>query len=204
MAKPTCTATSKQTGKRCGAYPPAGSAVCRYHGGLAPQVRAAAVRRLQAEEARADLVRLGVSIETTGPEALEALLHEAAGNVAVLRSMVAELGREELYGPKFVYPTVAIGPDGEAVTVSISDGKGQEQTAIPHVLVVMYDAERDRLARLAKDCVALDLDARRTAVAEASATRLFDAIGRAFDRAGLDHDQVAAVKLALANELRAA
>jgi hypothetical protein len=203
VAKPTCTATSKQTGKRCGAYPPPGSAVCRYHGGLAPQVRAAAVRRLQAEEARADLVRLGVSIETTPVEALQAMLDEAAGNVAVLRSMVHELSPDEWYGPKFG-PGMKHRAQGDAGVIPVESTWPAENTQLPHVLVVMYGEERDRFTRLARDCAGLDLDARRTAVAEASATRLFGAIGRAFDRAGLDHDQVAAVKLALANELRAA
>jgi hypothetical protein len=41
-----CTATSKQTGERCRLNPVPGSAVCRFHGGAAPQTQAAARRRL--------------------------------------------------------------------------------------------------------------------------------------------------------------
>jgi len=198
-----CTATSKQTGQRCRAWPPPGSTVCRWHGGAAPQVVAAAVRRLQAAEARADLERLGVAIETTPLEALEALLWEAAGNVAVLRAMVHELPRAELYGPKFA-PGVIHRAQGDAGVIPVAETAPRELTAIPHVLVVMYDAERDRLAAIARACAALGLDERRVRLAEAAADRLFAAVGRALDRAGLDADQAQAVRLSLANELRAA
>ena len=43
-----CHATSKQTGRQCGAWAIRGGSVCRYHGGLAPQVIAKAEDRLKA------------------------------------------------------------------------------------------------------------------------------------------------------------
>lgn len=43
--KPQCTARSKQTGERCKQRPVKGGTVCRFHGGRAPQVAAAAVQR---------------------------------------------------------------------------------------------------------------------------------------------------------------
>ena len=48
-----CTATSKQSGKRCGHWPVPGATVCKWHGGGAPQVRAAAEQRLQEAQALA-------------------------------------------------------------------------------------------------------------------------------------------------------
>jgi len=48
-----CTATSKQSGKRCGHWPVPGATVCKWHGGGAPQVRAAAERRVQEQQALA-------------------------------------------------------------------------------------------------------------------------------------------------------
>ena len=47
--KVTCKATNRQ-GKRCGKPPIPGGAVCRMHGGAAPQVRDAAEARLRALE----------------------------------------------------------------------------------------------------------------------------------------------------------
>ena len=41
-----CRATSKRTGLQCGAFVTNGAAVCKWHGGKAPQVMAAAQRRL--------------------------------------------------------------------------------------------------------------------------------------------------------------
>lgn len=41
-----CTATSKQTGQRCRNKAIPGGTVCRFHGGNAPQVRAAALARI--------------------------------------------------------------------------------------------------------------------------------------------------------------
>ena len=43
-----CTATSKTTGNRCTRPAIPGGSVCRYHGGAAPQVKAAAAARLRA------------------------------------------------------------------------------------------------------------------------------------------------------------
>src|SRR5262245_26164447 len=42
-----CSAHSKQTKKQCGRKAIPGGTVCRYHGGAAPQVKAAADRRIQ-------------------------------------------------------------------------------------------------------------------------------------------------------------
>lgn len=47
-ARRACSGTSKQTGKPCGATPPPGALVCKWHGGAAPQVKQAAAERLLA------------------------------------------------------------------------------------------------------------------------------------------------------------
>ncbi len=45
----TCTGTSKQTKERCGNPPIKGGKVCKFHGGAAPQVKAAGARRVLEE-----------------------------------------------------------------------------------------------------------------------------------------------------------
>lgn len=52
-----CTATSKRTGRRCGQLVPAGGprAVCKWHGGAAPQVEAQRQVRLALAEVKQDL-----------------------------------------------------------------------------------------------------------------------------------------------------
>jgi hypothetical protein len=48
MGAQQCTARSKQSGQRCKQRVVPGAAVCHYHGGAAPQVKAAALERLRA------------------------------------------------------------------------------------------------------------------------------------------------------------
>ena len=44
---PQCKAQSSRTGKRCGKVAILGGTVCRFHGGAAPQVKAAAAQRVR-------------------------------------------------------------------------------------------------------------------------------------------------------------
>jgi hypothetical protein len=215
MSPVRCSATSKRTGQRCGAYVRDGATVCRHHGGRAPQALAAADRRLVAARARADLERLGVSIETTPVEALEAMLWEAAGNVAVLRALVSELAAHPVIevDPERVEEGAEAQPHGgwlrrrtaDGGTVVLVDGiygPDHNGDGKPHVLVTLYGEERDRLARLAKDCAGLGLDERRVRVAEATTERLFGAVRAAIDAAGLAGAQREAFTRTLAAGLR--
>lgn len=55
-----CTGTSKQSGERCGRPAIPGGTVCNFHGGKAPQVVAAAQRRLVEEGATKELAKIKV------------------------------------------------------------------------------------------------------------------------------------------------
>lgn len=184
MTAAHCQATSKRTGQQCRGWAIPGGTVCRIHGGRAPQVQEAARRRLLAAEAEADLARLGVSIETTPVEALEAMLWEAAGNVAVLRQMVNDL--TPVYGDMYHQNGSLTGE------------------AKPHVLVVMYGEERDRLAKLAEACAKLGLDERRVRLAETQVERLLGAVAGAIADVGLTAEQTGEFKQSLAKRLREA
>jgi hypothetical protein len=72
----------------------AGQAVCRMHGGAAGRARAAAARRTARAEAVAQLRGLGRPVAVEPAEAMVAMVHEAAGNVAFLRAQVQHLGEE--------------------------------------------------------------------------------------------------------------
>lgn len=85
MRPPTdrrCTATSRTTGKRCGAWAIAGAVVCHYHGGAAPQVKAAAEARV--------LIALGGNREIEPAEALLEEVHRAAGAVDFIGQHLAQ------------------------------------------------------------------------------------------------------------------
>ena len=194
-----CTAHSKRTGQQCKRWAIPGGTVCTMHGGAAPRVQEAARRRLLAAEAVADLATFGVHIETTPVEALEAMLWEAAGNVAVLRQLVNTL-------PLQVSGLIGAGEDGDLV---FAEGpalagrlKNDSTAAAPHIWVVMYNAERDRLARLAEACAKLGIDERRVRLAEAQVAKLFDHVSGAMADAELTAAQTGRFKQSLARRIR--
>lgn len=178
-----CTATSKRTGQPCRRWAVPGAAVCTTHGGKAPQVVAAAQRRIMAAEAGEILDRLGVAVETTPVEALEAMLAEAAGNVAVLRSVIANLGLNLWQATRH--------PDGTPT------GTGDI-----HPLISLYNSERDRLANLSVACAKLGLDERRVRLAEAQVDQLLGHLAGAVADIGLDTQTVGRLHQALADRIR--
>lgn len=190
----------------CRSYPIRGGTVCSKHGGNAPQVRAKAGKRLaqvrlRAEAAR-DLTRMGVSIPVEDGDGIRAMRDEAAGNVAVLRRLIQRLDTE--------VTGLVWNPDREAYEPPQADGiavRTYHQSGIatgeakPHVLIVMYNEERDRLAKLDEVCVKLGLDARRLRLVEEQARLVGEAQRRALSRT-VPAELLPVVLAALAAELR--
>ena len=76
-----CTATSKRTGHRCGLARIPGTTVCAKHGGAAPQVRAAAARRVAEQKVRKAAMKLDMDPQdvSTDPMALlSGMIHSGA------------------------------------------------------------------------------------------------------------------------------
>jgi hypothetical protein len=150
---PQCTAKSSRTGKRCGKQAIKGATVCRTHGASAPQVKAAADRRVQAEQAREAVQHLGLTagLGRIDPrDALELELWRTHVNVQMYEALVADLPLAEggIYGHTF---HASGEPTGEAK---------------PHVLVVMRDTERTRLAQVAVAAAKAGVEERRVKLAE--------------------------------------
>jgi len=61
----SCTATAKSTGEQCGNPPIPGGTVCTFHGGGAPQVRAASARRVLEALVGPALIQLRDILEDT-------------------------------------------------------------------------------------------------------------------------------------------
>jgi hypothetical protein len=180
LPHPKCRSHTK-AGTPCMATPREGAYVCRKHGGNAPQVLAAAKRRLQAAEAFGEATALGIAVETTPVESLEAMLWESAGAVCYLRDRVASLGAE--------------------ITVD-EFGPGGAHKFTAHPLVMLYNSERDRHAALAAVCIKLGLDERRVRLAEEQGDRIFGGFTRACQAANLTSEQVETMRRAFAAELR--
>jgi hypothetical protein len=142
------------------------------HGGRAPQVKAKAAGRVVEMKLRAevalDLNRLGVSIGVEDGEAIRAMRDEAAGNVAVLRRLIQRLGLEVtgLVWNEAILDFVPCEVEGIAVRTYHQSGIATGE-AKQHILIVMYNEERDRLAKLDEVCVKLNLRERSVVVDEA-------------------------------------
>lgn len=170
---PMCSARSSRTGQPCKKRAVRGAAVCASHGGRAPQVRAAAGRRLALGEAIAELSKLGRPIEVDPAEAMLEMVYEAAGNVAALRRLVQQLqvntidpGTGVLEGgggdPPFM-DDIDRSELGAAIASRVDPANWK---AAPHIWVAMYDAERERLVKWAKACRDAGVDERRVRLAE--------------------------------------
>lgn len=178
--------------------------MCRWHGGGARQVKAAALRRLQAAEAWDDVARLGLAIQVDDGAALVAMRDEAAGNVAVLRAMVNQLTDPEaaLVDPD-EFLEVLQGERARTLYVKMYHQTGKPTgEAKPHVLVQMYNEERDRLAKLDEICVKLGLEARKVQVEEATATLFASVIDKVLVKA-LPADLAALVRAQMSEALLA-
>ena len=178
-----CTATNR-TGNPCKRQAIIGGTVCASHGGRAPQVQRAAARRLALGEALAELDRLGRPIDIDPSEAMLEMVREAAGNVAFLRSRVQELDQLTRESREAEEALVALlGGGSEAREVSARSPAGIYGRVDPrnfraerHVLVAMYDDERERLVRWAKACRDAGVDERRVQLAEDTGRMIADVL----------------------------
>jgi hypothetical protein len=119
-----------------------------------------------------ELRRLGVPVDDADPsEQLLEMVRESAGNVACLRDLVSQLGLE-VSGLRYDVDS------GHMIEITETDGiagKTYHQSGIatgeakPNVLVVMYDAERERLVRFSKAAIDCGLAERVVRVQEQTA-----------------------------------
>jgi hypothetical protein len=145
---PRCTAHSSRTGHRCRQRPMAGGTVCQTHGGRAPQVRAAAARRLVTERVTADaaaiLAHEGVDPLADPVEALARLASEAQAFKLALAARVNDLSSVRF----------------------MASGAGTEQLRSE---VALYERALDRTARFLEMLAKLGYEDRRTRVLERDA-----------------------------------
>lgn len=184
-----CKAKASSTGQQCRRAAIKGGTVCLFHGGSAPQVRAAANRRLALEEARGLVETYGTELDVTPEEAIFAMIRVTAGNVMMLQDLVSEL--EAGVGPGAIA--------GHTGNTRILD------EARPHVLVVMYNEERDRLVRFSKVAAEIGLSERMVSLAESQGQLIAKIFTAALDDPewGLAKPVREAGKKVLARHLRA-
>lgn len=149
----------------CGNFPRrnSGLEVCDYHGGRTPNALRGAEQRLAAKRIEDARLSLGVPIDVSPTEAMLDLIREAAGNVVFYRARIQHL--DQLVGPAPPLPPLAsddtTAPAAELHAAIAGRVDPANWKAERHVLVRMYDDERDKLARWCKDARQMGVEEHR-------------------------------------------
>lgn len=159
-----CTAHSSRTGKRCKKAPMKGLTVCLAHGGGAPQVAAAAKRRVVEQEAAAELARLDVE-PLNDPLSQLALL--AAQAVAWKDAMAARVN---------------------ALTSLRYEGTGSGEQL--RAEVALWERALDRCEKFCTSMARLNIDERIAEISQTQSRIMVSFVAVALARFGIDfHDE---------------
>lgn len=169
-----CTA-HRRDGTQCHNHAIRGAHVCRMHGGTAPQVQAAARRRLEAEQAAEAVVTFGLPRDVDPHVALLEEVHRTAGHVAWLASKIGDF-------------------DSDEHLWQMNAGPGGASQVVPSVWVDLYSRERAHLARVCKAAVDAGVQERQVRLAEQQGRLLATVIEGVLTDLGVDdHPGVGAV-----------
>jgi hypothetical protein len=171
---------AKSTGERCTQPPTPGATVCRYHGGAAPQVQAAAARRLLARaiegDAAAVLAHEGITGISDPVEQLSLLAAE-------VRAFLDNLGKRV-----------------NALTdVRYQGGQGEQLRAE----LQLFERAQDRLIRVLDALAKLDLEGKRQAARERYAAEIVGLLQMVLEDLALSQAQWALLPQVMARRLGA-
>jgi len=199
MANDKCGAKlrGKDAGKTCANTPTSGATRCWRHGGKAPQVQAAAERRVAeaaARETMAKAVRtLGLPIDIDPGKALLDEIHWTAGHVAWLRDKVQELEDQDLVWGR-TQTDQGVGPQGPVDTTT--------EKADPNVWYQLYLKEREHLAKVCALALKAGIEERRVKLAENQGLLVAEVIRRILGALNLTPEQAQLVPVIVPRELR--
>lgn len=176
-----CTATSKQSGNRCGRFAIPGGKVCVTHGGKAGQVQAAAAKRVAAQQIDADATAV---LAHYGVEPLGNPLDELGKLAAEARALTTALG---------------------ARVNALEELEEYDNKSTPHIkaAIELYERALDRTHRMLDSLVKHGYMERQVRIAEGEAALVSGIIRRVIAGLGLTPDQQAGAMVQLAEEFRA-
>lgn len=183
-----CTAHTS-AGRPCRNPPVKGAKVCRMHGGSAPQVKRAADRRVALQGITKEAARLGQMVDVDPLQAIVEMVREAAANVAAYRLAIEGLD-------------IDVSHQGAVAVPQSFDEKGKRDPALAHILVELYNSERERLVRFSKMALDAGIEVKRLELAQEQASLVADAIRAAVDASGVTGDAKRAALAAGAQVLR--
>lgn len=214
-----CNAHRKSDGEPCTQRPMHGQRVCKVHGGMAGQNRAAAARRIERAEAEAAVVTLGLPVDVSPSDALLEEVRWTAGHVQWLRRQVQALddqrthyavpeGSEEDFEALSTHPNHArhglTWGTTKVVDKQSSEAPGVDTTesAGPSIWYELYDRERKHLVTVCTAALRAGVEERRVRLAEAQGEQVAGAIRAILADLGLTSDQQAKVSEVVPRHLR--
>ncbi|GAA0897814.1 hypothetical protein [Pseudonocardia zijingensis] len=192
MANPQCKATAKSTGNRCTQPAVPGAEVCRFHGGAAPQVRAAAAQRVVEQQVR----RLLADLEVPAVEDPFTELAKVAGQVVAWKDALADLVNRLVEDA----PCEQCGATGGRLRYE-SFATGAEQLRSE---VSLFERAMDRCAHVLTAMAKLNIDERLARITDLQAQAVLRAIDVALSTAGVTGAAADEARAAGARELRKA
>lgn len=159
----------RKDGNPCTMWPRKGSAVCKRHGGNAPQVKAAAKRRQDEEKAAKAVATFGLPREISPDAALLEEVHRTAGHVAWLGELVQLADTSQL------------------------TQRGEQGIITESVWLKLYQDERAHLVSVCKAAIAAGIAERQVRLAEQQGMLLAGAVRQILERLGLTPEQQALV-----------
>lgn len=187
-----CTARNRQ-GKQCGKPAVPGALVCPLHGGAAPQVRDAGLRRIAMADAKQAAEQLGLLIEISPEQALLDEVQRCAGMLAFYQARVEEIADTGVNSLVWGLTKVKVG--GE-------DG-GETFEAARSVWLQLFNEERDRLVKVCAAALRAGIEERRVKLAEQQGILVAAVIRRILTRLNLNEAQLGLVATVVPEELRA-
>lgn len=188
----------RTNGVPCTQWAIKGGVVCVTHGGKAPQVKAAAQRRLQRAQLTSEVALL---LEELDPEdqqhPVEVILEAVHRSAAMGRLLEQLVG---MLAPTFDPDRL----DDRGRQLAGLWGPDHLGDASPHVLVNLLGEWTDRQAKLAKVALDANVDEQRTRLAERQVALIEDAVNAALDAAGVNGQAAGDARRAIAARLRPA
>lgn len=186
--------SKKKNGEPCSNYAMNGATVCHSHGGRAPQVKAAARRRLEREAATKAMTTYGLPREIAPDIALLEEVHRTAGHVAWLYEIVKGIEQDDLVWGKV-----------EEVDKGAGEFTGTDTTyrAQANIWLDLYQRERKHLTDVCKAALTAGIAERQVKLAEQQGTLIAQVITRILDDLSLSADQRALVSTVVPRHLMA-
>jgi len=148
-----CTATSRRSGERCKRAASIGATVCAKHGAGAPQVKAAAARRIEQAKAAAALARIGQRVEGDPQALMLDVIAYQGGLVAFWRAQVEGIERDDL-----TWGTTKVKDGG--------DDAGTTREAKPHIAYTLLDEAQAKLVAYCAAALKAGIAERQVRLAE--------------------------------------